>query len=75
MKKNESFFLLFGDLWKVKAKYIAFFLSALATFKIARGTLLQPHLIINYPACNHMSMLYQTSEWFVVIPFQTMCGT
>ena len=70
MKKNESFFLLFGDLWKVKAKYIAFFLSALATFKIVRGTLLHPHLIINYPA-----MLYQTSEWFVVIPFQTMCGT
>lgn len=74
IKRNESLLLLFDGLWKVKAKYILFWLNALAMFLNVKRASRHPALIGNYLTCSQMSWVYQPSEWFVISSFKVVCG-
>ena len=65
----------FDGLWKVKkVKYIILYLNALTKLQNARGGSCHPPLMDNCPSCNHMPWPFQSTEWFVISPFQVMCG-
>ena len=65
----------FDGPWKVKkVKYTVLRLNALTKLQSTRGASRHPALTGNCPACNHIRWSSQSSNWFVVNPFQVACG-
>ena len=71
---NELLLLLFW--WPLEGKKVKYMLclNALAKLQNVRGASRRPALMGNCPSCNHMSWSYQSTKWFVVSPFQVVCG-
>ena len=63
----------FDGLWKVKPKYIVLCSNALAKLQNVRGTSRHPVLKDNCPTCSDMARSYQSTEWFILSPFQVVC--
>ena len=63
----------FDGLWKVKHKYIVLCLNVFAKLHNERGISLHPVILANCGTCSHIFWPYQSTEWFVISPFQVVC--
>ena len=65
----------FDRLWKVKAKCTVLCLNALAKLQNARGASRYPAFMGDCLSFCDMLWPYQSCKWFVISPFQVLCGT